>query len=404
MFNSILTILGSPQVQLPSGNVGANITIETAQNDRLVSNSTAIESETLNEQSPNVSRDISSSISPVKVDRNNSMSESSSSSASAYSDLNFSLSLKQNMNSINLDHPESQKMAILYLYDKMRELENLLIKSIKENQVLHNNIESLYKQNDALSSENLTLNDLITVQSEKSESLSVELDLLKKNVSAAKIAASSVAKDFEIEIKEIQEKSCKNQIQLEILNEFSEENRKIATDNKEVIEILDKDLIRVEKDVTTTNQYNRRQNLIIDGIPDNVSQDKLEMVCLDIIHRIGFLPVGSYEVVGCHRLKKREGDKTTPTIIRFVNRKVAEYCMKNRWKLKNLRSSWSLSFREDLCETNLDILEKSETLQKEGYISKVFTRNGFVKIVMNDRQRPIKIHHIKELRDLLVNE
>ena len=197
MFNSILTILGSPQVQLPSGNVGANITIETAQNDRLVSNSTAIESETLNEQSPNVSRDISSSISPVKVDRNNSMSESSSSSASAYSDLNFSLSLKQSMNSINLDHPESQKMAILYLYDKMRELENLLIKSIKENQVLHNNIESLYKQNDALSSENLTLNELITVQSEKSESLSVELDLLKKNVSAAKNAANSVAKDFE---------------------------------------------------------------------------------------------------------------------------------------------------------------------------------------------------------------
>ena len=78
--------------------------------------------------------------------------------------------------------------------------------------------------------------------------------------------------------------------------------------------------------------------------------------------------------------------------------------MKNRWKLKNLRTSWSLSFREDLCETNLDILEKCETLQKDGIISRVFTRNGFVKIVMNDRQRPIKIHHIQELRDLLLNE
>ena len=82
--------------------------------------------------------------------------------------------------------------------------------------------------------------------------------------------------------------------------------------------------------------------------------------------------------------------------------------MKNRWKLKNLRTSWSLSFREDLCETNLDILEKCETLQKDGIISRVFTRNGFVKIVMNDRQRPssvvVVINHIQELSDLLLNE
>ena len=67
------------------------------------------------------------------------------------------------------------------------------------------------------------------------------------------------------------------------------------------------ELIRLEKEITITNQYNRRQNLIIDGIPDDVPQHLLEQVCLDIVHEIGFLPVGSYEVVGCHRLKKKVG-------------------------------------------------------------------------------------------------
>ena len=157
----------------------------------------------------------------------------------------------------------------------------------------------------------------------------------------------------------------------------------------------------MDKEIINNNQYNRRPNLIIDGIPDNVSQSELEDVCLDIIHKIGFLPVGNYEVEACHRLKKRTGDATAPTIIRFVNRKITEYCMKNRWRLKNLGTSWNLSFREDLCAHNLAVLADCESLMKQGHFSKVYTRNGFVRVVIPNKTWPVKISYFRDIQKIL---
>ena len=168
--------------------------------------------------------------------------------------------------------------------------------------------------------------------------------------------------------------------------------------NEERIKHLQNECVRLDKNVTITNQYNRRENLVIDGIPDHVPQENLEKACLDIIHELGFLPVGHYEVVGCHRLKKKEGDPTKPTIIRFVNRKVPEFCMKNRWRLKNLRFyDWNLSFREDLCDSNQAILTECERLKADGLIHKVFTHKGFVKVVKTNKDHAVKITHISEL-------
>ena len=198
---------------------------------------------------------------------------------------------------------------------------------------------------------------------------------------------------METEIKETQEKSARNQISIEIAKCDLAEVA-ITTETNST------DIIRLEKNIVSTNQYNRRPNLVIEGIPDDVPQSKLEVICLNIIHDIGFAGVSSYEVVGCHRLKRRDGDSTTPTIIRFVNRKITEFCLKNKWRLKHLRSNWNLNFRDDLCDNNLDILSKCENLQKEGKLIKVFTYNGFVKVVRRTNERPIKVMHITDLDKL----
>ena len=167
------------------------------------------------------------------------------------------------------------------------------------------------------------------------------------------------------------------------------------------IKSLKEEIVRLDKNITVTSQYNRRQNLVINGIPDHVPQEELENLCLDIIHNVGFWQVGSYEVVGCHRLKKKEKDATTPTIIRFVNRKIPEFCLKNRWRLKNLKyHNWNLSFREDLCEENDNILTECEKLKNEGHLFKVYTHNGFVKVVKNYRGRPIKLTHINDVFEM----
>ena len=49
-------------------------------------------------------------------------------------------------------------------------------------------------------------------------------------------------------------------------------------------------------------QYSRRENLIISGIPENVTEDALELKVLQILETIG-LSITSYEIAACHGLK-----------------------------------------------------------------------------------------------------
>ena len=95
---------------------------------------------------------------------------------------------------------------------------------------------------------------------------------------------------------------------------------------------------------------------MISGIPDSVNHKNLEKTVIDLISSIG-MNVSSYEVVGCHRLYKNKKSKfPAKTIIRFTNRKVVEYCIRNRDLLLNNntknRFKMNLRFYENLCESN----------------------------------------------------
>ena len=110
------------------------------------------------------------------------------------------------------------------------------------------------------------------------------------------------------------------------------------------INTLQKKVYEVEKELYKTNQYNRRQNLIIDGIPDKIPQRDLERTVVQIISKLG-VHVHPREVVGCHRLFKPSNNPNspTPTIIRFTNRKVSEICISNKRFLDKLRFPFSIT-------------------------------------------------------------
>jgi predicted nucleic acid-binding Zn-ribbon protein len=194
------------------------------------------------------------------------------------------------------------------------------------------------------------------------------------------------------EVKESLHRSSSNQIRIENVNiELSEE-----------VDQLVRKMVDLEKEVQKTNQYGRRPNLVIDGIPDRVPQHHLEGICLDLIQKLGINNVTCLEVEGCHRLRKREGDRSSPTIIRFTNRKISELCKRNKWKLKKLRyNNWFLSFREDLNEANNEIYTKCEELKSKGLLTKVYTHNGFTKVVKNEGDWARNIFHMKDLFDLV---
>ena len=86
-------------------------------------------------------------------------------------------------------------------------------------------------------------------------------------------------------------------------------------------------------------------------------------------------------------------------IVRFVNRKKAISCLKNRRKLKNSNNYKELYISENLCPAYKSIYDKCYKMKKDGIIKKMWTFNGIVNIKYSDseRERPLKLFHIDNL-------
>ena len=57
----------------------------------------------------------------------------------------------------------------------------------------------------------------------------------------------------------------------------------------------------------------------------------------------------------------------------------------------------NLRFYENLCENNERVFNWCRELNNHNMLHEYYIRNGFVKIVINKGDKPIKIHHPDEL-------
>ena len=83
--------------------------------------------------------------------------------------------------------------------------------------------------------------------------------------------------------------------------------------------------------INQVEQYGRRNNIVISGIPDDISDNDLESTVIDIMKDVD-VHINSSDLEACHRIGK--SDRTTAskkTIVRFTNRK---YCKKALLKRK----------------------------------------------------------------------
>ena len=147
--------------------------------------------------------------------------------------------------------------------------------------------------------------------------------------------------------------------------------------------------------IIENSQYSRRESIIISGIPDNIGQNSLETTVLHILSEIG-LNLTSYEIAACHRLHKNPNSRyPAKTIVRFINRKAVDFCLVNRKKLIDKKDAlkMNLRFYESLCPKNEKVASECRRLKRYGLIKNYYIRNGFIKIVTEDAEKPIKIHH-----------
>ena len=156
----------------------------------------------------------------------------------------------------------------------------------------------------------------------------------------------------------------------------------------------------LEKELYATQQYNRRENIEISGVPSNIEHRDLERFIIHrVLRRIGVNELESYEIVGCHRLGRSTPTRPANVIVRFINRKRAHEALENRYNLKNFPDLEKMFIVENLCPHYKRIFDRCNELKTQGDIKAVWSYNGTVQFKTEDRRdiRGTKVYHLDAL-------
>ena len=163
---------------------------------------------------------------------------------------------------------------------------------------------------------------------------------------------------------------------------------------------LEDKVTSLEENLNSLNQYARRNNIVLLGIPECVTDKALEATVASILVDSD-VEVDSNALEACHRFGKPEKiTKSRKTIVRFINRKYCKKALLNRKKLvildnekHQLGSINKIFISENLSWMNENIAFEARKLKRRGAIHGYFTRDGVVHIKLSKHDKVIKIFH-----------
>ena len=171
--------------------------------------------------------------------------------------------------------------------------------------------------------------------------------------------------------------------------------------------VIKNDQIELTKRSGASFQHARLEQIIISGIPENVSHEELEGKSIVILNQIKNHHVTSRDVAACHRVGKKHD-----TILRFVNRKDAEDSLENSKKLENIdREAVGLDpdakiyINANLSPFMSKLAYYCRALKRKNLVNKVTTFKGIVKITRSVGTRNVSnvIGHKKDLENIFPN-
>ena len=125
---------------------------------------------------------------------------------------------------------------------------------------------------------------------------------------------------------------------------------------------LEQKLVEFEFSTNNLEQYGRRNNVIISGIPDSVDNNQLEGPVTEILTDIN-INVASNDIEACHRIGKKDSRiGSTKTIIRFVNRKHAKQTLYNKKKLSQVKKKYTFNPNNNPFFISENLTRMNETL------------------------------------------
>ena len=126
-------------------------------------------------------------------------------------------------------------------------------------------------------------------------------------------------------------------------------------------------IINLEKQQSKSEQYNRRNNVEISGISNEVSDQNLEQTVIGICKDSG-IEVNPLDIEGCHRLPlgRNATNITKRVIVKFVNRKHSEAMLQRK---KDINQKSKVFVSHSLCPYYRFLWGKCKELQRKGCIT-----------------------------------
>ena len=172
---------------------------------------------------------------------------------------------------------------------------------------------------------------------------------------------------------------------------------------EERVENMESESIKTGKNSYQNDQYLRQNNIEIDGIPNEITDDQLEPTVKQVLYKIG---VNLFEIEDCHRLKERRDTGVKTTIVRFVNRRASKAALKNKKKLRGASfenmDSKKIFISDNLNSYYKNIAAKCRRLKKRGLITNTWTNGGLV-LIKTLEEKDILISHQSVLDKLFPN-
>ena len=172
------------------------------------------------------------------------------------------------------------------------------------------------------------------------------------------------------------------------------------------VSYLNKKVVSLEANNNILEQYGRRNNIEITGIPDSVQDNQLEKKVIEIFDAIG-VDAKSVDFEDCHRVGKSKNN-SKKVIARFVNRKVVKNAFYKRKQLRTIDKTSivlhnaTIFLNENLTPENNKIAYHCRKLKRDGTISKTYTSNGTNIICCNliKDGKPQKDYHVNDLCEM----
>ena len=168
---------------------------------------------------------------------------------------------------------------------------------------------------------------------------------------------------------------------------------------------LEQKLVEFECSTNNVEQYARKNNIIISGIPDSVDNNQLEESVTEIVTDIN-VNMASNNIEACHRICKKDSRiSSTKTIVHFVNRKHTKQALYNKKFTKskkkhththtfNLNTNNPFFISENLTRMNESLAYQGRKLKRNSLVNACYTKDGIVTIKINERSKAIKMTYL----------